>query len=120
MKQQNFSEGYEGSLDMTRTDEPSATANRTPHMGAGSTTVAERDCDTYLLTSPTYFLRYHGEKWGIQPSDVVDLVDQSAHNAVVSVKHHENDSESRLFYLAHHPTKVWHVKDIFSPSTDRQ
>ncbi len=120
MKQQNFSDGYEGSLDMTRTDEPSATANRTPHMGGDSAAEAERDRDAYLLTSPTYFIRYHGSKWDVRPSDVVHLVDQSARNAVVSVKHHENDSDSRLFYLAHHPTEVWHVTEVFSPPTDRQ
>lgn len=120
MKQQNFSEGHEGSLDMTRTDEPSATANRTSHMGSDSATEADRDSDAYLLTSPTYFLQYHASKWDIRPNDIVQLVDQSARNAVVSVKHHESDSESRLFYLAHHPTEVWHVTEVFSPSADRQ
>ena len=116
MKQQNFSNGYEGSLDMTRTDEPSATAVRTPHTGSGLANEADRDADAYLMTSPTYFLEYHGAKWGIAPSAIVDLVDQSARNAVVSVKHHKDDSASRLFYLAHHPTEVWHVTEIFSPS----
>ena len=118
MKQQNFSDGYEGSLDMSRTDEPSTGITRTSHMGGQSATVAERDSDTYLMTSPTYFLQYHRAKWDIAPSDIVDLVDQSARNAVVSVKHHADDSESRLFYLAHHPTKVWHVTEVFSPSTE--
>jgi hypothetical protein len=120
MKQQNFSGGYEGSLDMTRTDEPSAGMARTPHTRANGATEAERDSDAYLMTSPTYFLEYHGDRWGIKPSDIVSLVDQSARNAVVSVKHHESDSSSRLFYLAHHPTEVWHVTEVFSPSEERK
>ena len=120
MKYQNLSEGYEGSLDMTRTDEPSATAACTPRIGADCAIEADRDTDAYLMTSPTYFLEYHGAKWGIKPSDIVDLVDQSARNAVVSVKHHASDSSSRLFYLAHHPTEVWQVTEVFSQSEKRK
>lgn len=118
MDRQNFFDGYEGSLDMTRTDEPSAGMSRTPHMGANGATEAERDQDAYLMTSPTYFLEYHGKQWGIEPSDIVSLVDRSARNAVVSVKHHASDTSSRLFYLAHHPTEVWHVTEVFSPSEE--
>jgi len=117
MKQQNFTSGYEDSLDMTRTNEPSAASARTQY--TKSTSAAEYDSDAYLMTSPTYFLAYHGSKWGITPSDIVELVDQSARNAVVSVKHHKSDSTSRLFYLAHHPTEVWHVTEVFSPSEER-
>ncbi|MBO5244695.1 MAG: hypothetical protein J6B02_01200 [Selenomonadales bacterium] len=101
------------SLDMTRTDEPSAGFDRrlyTDHSTA----------DAYLMTSPTYFLQYRGDKWDIKPNDTVTLVDQSARNAVVSVKHDEHDKASRLFYLTHHPTEAWHVTEVFSPPSERQ
>ena len=120
MHQQDFSAGCEGSLDMTHTDEPSATANRIPHTGSIPHVKSERDCDEYLMTSPEYFLQYHGSKWSIAPSDIVEVTDRSARSAVVSVKHHSNDTAPRLFYLAHHPTEVWHVTKISSPSADSQ
>ncbi len=120
MDQENLAGKHETSLDMTRTDEPSAVANRIPHTGAVSASEAERDSDAYLLTSPEYFLQYYGAKWDISPSDIVQLVDRSARNAVVSVKHHPDDSTSRLFYLAHHQTDGWHVTEVFSPSADRR
>lgn len=120
MNQPTDSPRHQGSLDMTRTDEPSAVSARQMHTGSKASAEAEQSSDAYLLTSPTYFLQYHGTKWNIKPSDVVHLVDQSARNAVVSVKHSETDADAHLFYLAHHPTEVWQVTEVFSPPSERQ
>lgn len=116
MKQDEHRFRKSESLDMTRTDEPSAGFDRRWHTDSPTDDVD----DKYLLTSPTYFLQYYADRWGIKPSDTVTLVDQSARNALVSVKYDEHDSSARLFYLAHHPTEVWHVTEIFSPPSECQ